>query len=96
MDINIQHLEDQRKFLTVVDEHKAFVEYLRIKSKIIFTHTEVARELEGKGIGGALAKHVLEYAKANELVVMPLCPFIAAYISRHPEYKSLLMPGVNV
>ncbi|MCY1382812.1 GCN5-related N-acetyl-transferase [compost metagenome] len=50
-------------------------------------HTIVPPELEGKGIASTLAKYVLEYAKDNTLKVKPYCPFINAYIDRHPEYQ---------
>jgi predicted GNAT family acetyltransferase len=42
-------------------------------------------------VGSALAKHVLDYARENKLRVMPLCPFIKAYIDRHPEYADISM-----
>ena len=96
MELEIKNLQDQRMFVAEVEGKKAFVQYILVKQRIIFTHTEVPVGLEGKGVGSKLAKHVLEYAKEHELKVMPLCPFIAGYMSRHPEYKSLLVPGVNV
>ncbi|MBX2924048.1 MAG: N-acetyltransferase [Chitinophagaceae bacterium] len=46
--------------------------------------------MEGKGIGSALAKHVLEYAKAKQLKIIVYCPFIQMYMRRHPEYNELL------
>lgn len=64
--------------------------------KIIFTHTEVPKALEGTGLGSMLAKAALNYAKDHQLKVMPLCPFMAGYIKRHPEWKELLLPGFNV
>ncbi len=94
--IIITHLEDQRKFQTVVEGKKGVVEYLQVANRIIFTHTEVDPALEGRGIASKLARHVLEYAREKGYEVMPLCPYIAGYISRHPEYKPLVMPGINV
>lgn len=54
-------------------------------------HTIVPEEMEGKGIGSALVKHALEYARHEHLYVKPTCPFIRAYIDRHPEYKDLVV-----
>ncbi|MCB0376407.1 MAG: N-acetyltransferase [Sinomicrobium sp.] len=71
----------------------AVAEYRRVKNRIIFTHTEVPPELEGKGMASQLAKTALDFAREEGLEVMPLCPFIAAYIRRHQEYASLVLPG---
>lgn len=57
---------------------------------ITFTHTEVPQELSGQGIGSALARGALDAARAQGLKVVAKCPFIGAYIARHPEYGDLL------
>jgi hypothetical protein len=59
---------------------------------ISFIHTEVPKALAGKGIGSRLARHVLEAARAEGLKVVPVCPFIAAWMKRHPEYDDLRVP----
>jgi len=81
---------EETRFEADVDGHTAFVSYLRRNDTIFFTHTEVPRELEGRGLGSALAKAVLDRARAEHLKVVARCPFIAKYIERHPEYQSLL------
>lgn len=60
---------------------------------ITFTHTKVQPEFEGKGVGSALARHVLDDARARHLAVVPACSFIAAYIERHAAYADLLHRG---
>jgi predicted GNAT family acetyltransferase len=57
---------------------------------ITLVHTEVAPELEGKGYAGMLVRAALEFARARTLRVIPLCPFVRAYIARHPEYADLV------
>ena len=47
-------------------------------------------EISGHGIAGKMAQTALEYARAERLEVVPLCPYVAAYIKRHPEYKDLV------
>lgn len=86
----------KRRFVVAVEDHKAVSEYMISGPKIIFTHTEVPIALEGNGIGGILAKAALNFAKEQNLKVMPLCPFMASYIKRHPEWKSILLPGFSV
>lgn len=64
--------------------------YDRRGSDIALVHTEVPPSLEGDGYGSALAKAALEYARAEQLHVTPTCPFVSAYIRKHPEYAPLV------
>ena len=81
---------DASRFEVKVGDQTAFVEYRRRKDIINLAHTIVPPSLEGKGIGSALAKYSLNYARENSLRVIPSCPFIAAYIKSHPEYADLV------
>jgi uncharacterized protein len=64
--------------------------YRRRNGRIAFTHTEVDESCEGRGFGSLLAATALEGARQEGLEVAPLCPFIAHYIRRHPEYAELV------
>ena len=57
---------------------------------ITLLHTEVPEALRGKGIAGELAKTGLEYARDNQLKVDVVCPFVANYSSKHPEFQPLV------
>lgn len=94
--LKVQHNPDRKRFEVKVDNHLAVCEYILSKTRIIFTHTEVPKALEGNGIGAMLAKAGLEYAREHELRIMPLCPFVAAYMEENPEYNDLLMPGFKL
>jgi len=72
------------------DRLAGYVHYRTEPGRIVFTHTEVMPEFEGKGIGGRLANAALDEARARGLTVVPKCPFIAGYIRRHPEYAALV------
>jgi uncharacterized protein len=67
-----------------------FAEYRREDGRVAFTHTEIDPEREGRGLGSALVRAALDDARRQNLDVVPLCPFVAWYIDRHPEYASLL------
>ena len=71
----------------------AIAEYTLPAGKIMFTHTEVPAEYEGQGIGTLLIKHALASARERGLQVIPICPFFAAYMKRHPEVHDLLDPS---
>lgn len=89
----VENNEEKDRFQVAVDGHLAVALYKREGDRIVFTHTEVPKELSGRGIGNKLAITALEFAKAEHLRVIPKCPFIAAYIKRHPEYQDLVDPA---
>jgi predicted GNAT family acetyltransferase/glutaredoxin len=67
--------------------------YRRRDGRIAFTHTEVDESREGQGFGSRLAAEALADARRQGLEIVPLCPFIAYYIERHPEYEQLVAAG---
>jgi uncharacterized protein len=67
--------------------------YRRRNGRIAFTHTEVDESWEGHGLGSRLAAAALEDARRQGFEVVPLCPFIAHYIERHPDYEHLVAAG---
>jgi len=83
---------DENQFQAHVDGHVAFVSYIKHGDTIVLTHTEVPKELQGRGLANVLARAVLERARAERWTVIARCPFISKYIERHPEYRSLLRP----
>jgi predicted GNAT family acetyltransferase len=70
-----------------------FSEYRRVGNRLIFLHTEVDPALEGRGIGGRLAASALDDVRARGLTFTVKCPFIAAYLERHPEYEDIRASG---
>ena len=76
-------------------ELAGFVTYKRRPGRIAFQHTEVDDRFEGKGIGSQLIVHVLGAAREAGDEVVPLCPFVRAYIERHPEYVDLVPADIQ-
>jgi len=64
--------------------------YRRRNGRIAFIHTEVDEGLEGRGLGSRLVETALEDARREGLEVVPLCPFVAAYIRRHPQFQDVV------
>ena len=87
--LEVVNNKQAKRFEVKLEDDVAVVEYQLTGSIITFTHTEVPPAYEGHGIAGKIAKVALEYAKDHNLKVLPLCPYIKAYILRHPEYKSI-------
>lgn len=72
------------------------VEYIKTRDKIYLTHTEVPPSLAGRGIGSKLIGAVLKDIKEKELTLVPLCPFVALYLQRNPEWKQLVLKGIKI
>ncbi|MEL7221943.1 MAG: GNAT family N-acetyltransferase [Bacteroidota bacterium] len=87
--------EAQKRYEFHIDGHKAILEYIKVKDKIYLTHTEVPKALGGQGIGSQLVLQVLQLIDEQHLTLVPLCPFVAMYIKRHPEWRRVVMRNVN-
>ena len=69
-----------------------FAQYRSTPGLIVFTHTEIDDEFEGRGLGSALIRAALDTARQRGLAVRPDCPFVRAYIARHPDDYLDLVP----
>ncbi|HLJ00141.1 MAG TPA: GNAT family N-acetyltransferase [Bradyrhizobium sp.] len=78
------------RFELTVEGHLAATYYKIEGGVITFIHTEVPPELGGKGVGSALVKDALDQVRADGLKVIPQCPFVKAYIDKHPEYADMV------
>jgi uncharacterized protein len=62
-----------------------FVRYRREPGAVALVHTDVDPALEGQGLGSVLVKGALDDLRRRGLRVVPVCPFVRAYLRRHPE-----------
>ncbi|HLT85773.1 MAG TPA: GNAT family N-acetyltransferase [Phototrophicaceae bacterium] len=91
-DIQVENVPQRHRFeATAGDELLGVAVYEREDGRVTFTHTVVETAAEGRGVGSALARTALDAARAEGLRVVPQCPFIAAYIERHPDYADLVV-----
>jgi predicted GNAT family acetyltransferase len=80
----------EHEFELVVDGHRAVAAYQLEGDTIVFTHTIVPKAIEGRGVASRLIRGALDQARDRGLKVIPQCPFVAAYIKRHPDVQDLL------
>jgi uncharacterized protein len=78
------------RFELDIDGHQAVAYYRLTPGVITFVHTEVPQELSGRGVGSKLIRSALEMVRAQGLKVVPRCPFVSAFMGKHPEYNDLL------
>jgi uncharacterized protein len=85
--------EASRYELRVDGTLAGLIDYRLRDRQISLVHTEILDAFEGQGLGSLLARGALEDARERDLQVIPLCPFIAGYIRKHPDdYLDLVSP----
>jgi predicted GNAT family acetyltransferase len=95
-DSGVRDNADQQRYEIRVGGDVAFLQYHdKIPGRRTLVHTEVPPALEGKGIGGRLVKAALEDARASRRRIVPLCPFVRGYLTRHPEFDDLIAGGTH-
>ncbi|WP_245601667.1 GNAT family N-acetyltransferase [Hamadaea tsunoensis] len=75
---------------TAEGELTGFVTYQLTGTIIVYTHTEVFPQYEGQGIASQLAKAVMDDARDRGRTVVPVCPYIAKWLEKHPEYEPIV------
>jgi predicted GNAT family acetyltransferase len=91
-DANVQvtRNEAEEQFEAALGEGKGVLTYAEQNGKFYVLHTEVPEALEGHGIGGALVRTAMDYARGQGVKVVPFCPFAKAWLQRHHEYADLV------
>lgn len=89
--LKVENNESKHRFEINLPEGTAFIQYTKQGDNVYnLYHTEVPTQFAGKGVGSALAKRTLEQIKAEGKQIIPTCPFVAAYLKKHPEYQELV------
>lgn len=84
--------EATHRFEATLGDDVAFAEYQLRPGVLVLPHTVVPDAFAGRGVASALATAALGYAREHALMVKPICPFMAGYIKKHPEWQDLVHP----
>jgi predicted GNAT family acetyltransferase len=90
MELSIRNNTINQHFETELEGESAYIEYRMHNDAIVLMHTWVPPVLEGRGIAAALAKWALEWVKKHKVPLIVYCPYVTAWMKRHPEYNDLL------
>jgi uncharacterized protein len=88
--IAVSHNDEAHRFEATVDGLRALLTYRLFPDRIVLQHTEVPAPLQDHGIAAKLTRTALDFARANHLRVVPLCPYVSSFLRRHREYHDLL------
>ena len=92
--MNIQRKEHGKKgafFIEKDGEWVAEMTYQREgERKMVVDHTEVDESLRNKGIGEELVEEAVKYARENNLLIKPVCPFVKSVLEKSEDYEDVL------
>lgn len=89
---DIRHNAAFDRFEVTVDGNLCVIDYRQEGGVVRLTHVGVPRPVGNRGIAAALTQAALDWARAEDLRVVPLCPYVIAWIRRHRDYRSLIQP----
>jgi uncharacterized protein len=87
MSLQVQHDEKERKFYALVEGREAVIGYAKAGGVYNLLHTFVPEELRGHGVAEQLVQGTLDQIKAQGAKFIATCPFVQAFLKRHPEYQ---------
>jgi predicted GNAT family acetyltransferase len=91
LELSIADVPESRRYeARVGDELAGWVDYGRVRTRLVAIHTEVVPAYGGRGIGKALVRHVIADARAGGFTITPRCPLFSAHFERHPEDADVL------
>ena len=88
--MTLRNNTEEHRYELAVEGGTALLYYRLAPGVITLVHTEVPPALEGHGIGSKLVRAVLEDIRAQGLKVVVRCPFVAAWMGKHPEFNDLI------
>lgn len=94
--LTIVHNMDKHRFESALDDKLARADYRMANGEMRIHHTEVPAAFEGRGIAAALVRAAIGYARENDLRVVPACPYVRAYMVKHPDTQDLLPSGFEL
>ena len=89
-DLSVVDNKDENRWEAHWEDQLATLTYDLLDQEITLIRTWVPEPIEGQGVGSKIVKTALDQARQNNFMVVPRCPFVAAYIKRHPQYLDLV------
>ena len=90
-DVTVRDDPDRHRFVATLDgEDVGFLVYHRAQGRHLLVHTEVDDAYEGQGVGSALVRGALDHLREAGASMVPLCPYVRSWLSRHEDYQPLV------
>ena len=86
----VNNPETSRYEISVDGVLAGFTEYYEEGDILVFPHTEIAPDFNGQGLAAILVTQALDDVRAKGRLIRPDCPYVAAFIAKHPDYQDLV------
>ncbi len=94
-DQRIEHLTAQRRFrLLVGGEEAVTLDYVDRPGLWDIVHTYAHPKFRGTGVASQLVQRAFDEARSAGLRIVPSCPYIPVWVSRHAQESDLIGPGL--
>jgi hypothetical protein len=90
MEPEVIHEKENERFVIYAEGNEVYVEYTMRNNVLDLNHTYTHPALRGKGLAAQVVRAAFEFAKANNLKVIPTCSYVQAFLSKNDEYKELI------
>ncbi|PZF09971.1 N-acetyltransferase [Curtobacterium sp. MCPF17_011] len=91
--LTVVHQSNEHRYVALLDGREVgLTQYTPQEGHRTFIHTEVARDVEGNGVGGALVSEALRSVVDDGLRIVAVCPFVAHFVATHPEFQRYTDP----
>ncbi|MDZ7625367.1 MAG: GNAT family N-acetyltransferase [Ignavibacteriaceae bacterium] len=90
MEAEVIHEKENERFVIYLDGNEVYVEYTMAGKEINLYHTYTHPALRGKGLAAQVVRAAFEFAKKNNLKIVPTCSYTQAFLTKNDEYKDLV------
>ena len=91
MEEKVIHEKDNERFVIYTEGNEVYVEYSMRNGELDLHHTFTHPALREKGLAARVVRAAFEFAKENNLKVIPTCSYVQAFISKNNKYKELVV-----
>jgi hypothetical protein len=90
MEPEVIHEKENERFVIYTEGNEVYVEYKMRNNKVDLNHTYTHPALRGKGLAAHVVRAAFEFAKENNLKVIPSCSYVQAFVAKNDVYKELV------
>jgi uncharacterized protein len=92
MTIEVRNNQEAGRYEALIDGQVDGSAFYRLDAdRVVFTHTEVSPEAQGMGVASSLIRAALDDVRQHGRMIVPLCPFVVAFLKSHPDYVDLVV-----